>query len=221
MIAVILDLDNTLIVSKIDFAEMKRRIVAYLSSKGVPPHVANPNRSTHDITSTAAEYLRESKRDAEIRPIFEAIDHIMTEIELSTVNDATAIKGAKEALTRLRSRGAKIGILTRSCRSYATQVLTFTGLGQYVDQIAARDDCGNPKPDPSQLFALVDDLGARASETIMVGDHPIDALCAKNAGVRFIGVLTGSWTRDATEQLGPMILPSIADLPELLDRLVF
>ena len=60
-------------------------------------------------------------------------------------------------------------------------------------------------------------MKVNAEEVVMVGDHPVDALCARNAGIRFVGVLTGSWRKEQTEQLGSVVIPSVKELPDLLD----
>ncbi len=214
--AIILDFDHTLVMSKVDFAEMKRMIIDYLRAEGIPVTEADVNKLTYEITAGAVEHLKKQKREGEINRILGHVDDIRSEVEMKSADQASPIKGAKDTLQYLQSKGFKIGILTRGCRSYVTQVLTSSKMKEYVDEIAARDDCDNPKPDPTQMFILMDKMGANRSETIMVGDHPTDAQCAKNAGVRFIGVRTGSWGSDLTKRLGSTVIDSITTLPELL-----
>ncbi len=214
--AIIFDVDHTLVMSKVDFAEMKRMIVHYLRTENIPVKDKDAERLTYEITAGAAEHLKKQKREGETNRILDHVDGIMSEVEMKSVDQAIPIKGAKNTLQYLRNKGIKIGILTRGCRSYVTQVLTSNRMKEYVDEIAARDDCDNPKPDPTQMFILMDRMGVGKSETLMVGDHPTDALCAENAGVQFVGVRTGSWGRHLTERLGPMVIDTIADLPEFL-----
>jgi len=111
----------------------------------------------------------------------------------------------------------KVGILTRSCRKYADEVLRTTGLSVFVDAVAARDDCENPKPDPRQVYWLLDRMKLELHDVVMVGDHPTDSLCARNARIAFVGVLTGSWGPEQVRQLGSTVVPSVKDLPELLE----
>ncbi len=214
--AIIFDVDHTLVMSKVDFAEMKRMIVDYLRTEGIPVGDTDAKRLTYEITAGAVEYLKKQKREGEISRIMDRVDGIMSEVEMKSVDQALPIKGAKKTLQYLRDKGIKIGILTRGCRSYVTQVLTSSRMKECVDEIAARDDCDNPKPDPTQMFILMDRMGVGKNETLMVGDHPTDALCAENAGVRFVGVRTGSWGRQLTERLGPMVIDTIANLPEFI-----
>jgi phosphoglycolate phosphatase len=85
-----------------------------------------------------------------------------------------------------------------------------------VDEVAARDDCDNPKPEPNQVYWLMDKMKVKPDHVVMVGDHPIDLLCAKNAGVSFVGVLTGSWGMEQMKKLGPTVISSVKELPDLL-----
>jgi phosphoglycolate phosphatase len=60
-------------------------------------------------------------------------------------------------------------------------------------------------------------LGVEADDAIYVGDTTIDAEAAANAGLRFVGVLTGVTTRDEfTSYASLALLANVGELPELL-----
>jgi phosphoglycolate phosphatase len=134
---------------------------------------------------------------------------------MNSVAKATMIDGAYETLNVLRAARVRIGVLT-SCRKYAIEGLKETGLASLIDEIAARDDCEKPKPHPSHVYWLMKRMGVEPNTVIMVGDHPTDSVCAKNAHVEFVGVLTGSWGAEQTKQLGPTAISSVKELPTLL-----
>ncbi len=214
--AVIFDLDHTLIRSQIDFSEMKRRMLNYLRAEH-PEFVELDNRwTTYDIVGYTVKHLERQGIPETIPRVMCELDRIMADVEMASLSKVVLIDGAVEALSRLRNAGLKRGILTRSCREYAEEVLRTTGLSNFVDEVAARDDCENPKPDPGQVHWLLGKMKVSSDATVMVGDHPTDALCAKNAGIEFIGVLTGSWGQEQTKKLGQRIVPSVKELPDLL-----
>jgi len=214
--AVIFDLDHTLIMSGIDFPEMKTKIVNYLKQRLPSSEPLDGNRPTYEITRSAIQILQEHGLSQIIPEVVDEINRIMTDTEMKYVSKATLIEGAAEALKRLKGAGVKVGILTRSCRRYADEVLKATGLSALVDEVAARDDCANPKPDPTQVYLLMEKMNVKSDETVMVGDHPVDSLCARNSGVRFVGVLTGSWGAEQIKQLGSNLIPSVKELPDFL-----
>mgnify|MGYP001030020794 FL=1 len=214
--AVIFDLDHTLIMSGIDFPEMKAKIVNYLRQNLPSSEQVDSSRPTYEITQSAIHILQKHKLSRMVPEVVEEINRIMTDTEMKYVSQARLIEGAAEALKRLKNAGMKVGILTRSCRRYTDEVLKETGLSALVDEVAARDDCASPKPDPTQVYLLMQKMNTKPDVTIMVGDHPVDSLCARNSGVRFVGVLTGSWGSEQGTQLGSTIIPSVKELPGLL-----
>ena len=214
--AVIFDLDGTLIKSNIDFVKMKNMIIAHFRSLGVNSEDFSPLRPTFEIVQKGIELLRKKWPEGIVSEVRRHIDEIMTDVEMEQIDSVSVIAGVSETMKLLREKGIKIGILTRSCREYALKSLETTGLSKLVDSVAARDDVDRPKPDPNQVMMLANELDVKLEESLMVGDHPIDALCAKNSNVHFIGVLTGSSDADAFEKIGCRFIGSVNDLPRLL-----
>lgn len=216
--AVIFDLDGTLIRSSIDFVKMKNRIIAHFRSLGVDSEDFSSSRPTFEIVQKGIERLKKKSSEEIVSEVRRRINEIMTDVEMEQVDSVSAIAGVSETVKLLKEKGIKIGILTRSCREYALESLQTTGLSKLVDSVAARDDVDRPKPDPDQVIMLAQKLNVKLEETLMVGDHPIDALCAKNSNVHFIGVLTGSSDADAFRKIGCDLIGSVNDLPKLLLR---
>lgn len=213
--AVIFDLDHTLVRSGIDFLEMRTKVVEYLERR-FPTENFDRYKPSYEIVQTAVRILQDRGLSDSIPEMTEDVNKIMNTTEMKYSSKATSIEGAVETLRRLKKADLKIGILTRSCREYAEEVLKRTGLSEFVDEIAARDDSKNPKPDPAQIYWLLERMNVESNEVVMVGDHPVDSMCAKNAGIGFVGVLTGSWKEEQTIQLGPTVIPSVKELPNWL-----
>lgn len=71
------------------------------------------------------------------------------------------------------------------------------------------------------LLKLLEDFNVEPSEAIMVGDATTDVFMAQAAHVLPILVLTGQISAEEAPSLGVQyILPTIADLPELVSKLV-
>jgi len=73
------------------------------------------------------------------------------------------------------------------------------------------------KPDPSLLFALMEQMGATAQETLFVGDSNVDIRTAKNGGLTGCGVLWGFRTAAELRQEGAEYL---VETPEQLTELI-
>ncbi|HDO41452.1 MAG TPA: HAD family hydrolase, partial [Candidatus Bathyarchaeota archaeon] len=126
--------------------------------------------------------------------------------------------GALEVLGYLKSRGIKIGIITNGCRNYAMSIAKKFSLDKYVGAIVARDEVSDPKPNPKHLRVMLKILGVSAEETIFVGDHWIDASCARDAAVKFVLLKSGDkrWRFRAVNCMKFVIIEDLRDLLNLL-----
>lgn len=201
--AIVFDLDGTLIRSTIDFGKMKRRIIKALVAYGVKRNVFSNDWKTTRIMVSGEKFLRKTGLDEDcISEILDKVSEIMNKVELEKVSKTKQINGVIKTLLELRKRGLKIAVLTRGCREYALEALRVVGMLELIDSLLARDDTDRPKPDPNQLLKIIETLRVKAEETIMVGDSLLDALCAENAGIKFIGVLTGIATEEELRKIG-------------------
>jgi HAD superfamily hydrolase (TIGR01549 family) len=217
---IVFDLDGTLVQSAIDFRRMKGRMIEYLVSKGVDQGLLSPQETNVVILSKSEKNLTEKGvPQEEIKRILEHVEGIMNEVEMESVADAKEIEGAREALKKLKEQGYKTAILTRSNHDYSVETLRSTGLLGFFDLVLGREETPRPKPYPEALEHTAKLLRLRVDELILVGDHPIDMECAKNAKVRFIGVLTGSAKPETWREAGcSEVLPGVKELPEYLER---
>ena len=217
--AVIFDLDDTLIRSKIDYKKMKSTIIKFLVEVGVEPGLLSENMLNSELIKVAVEDLRKKeKSENTIRKVISKVNEIMNRFELESINDAKLMEGALEVLGYLKSRGIKIGIITNGCRNYAMSIAKKFSLDKYVDAIVARDEVSDPKPNPKHLQVMLKILGVSAEETIFVGDHWIDASCARGAAVKFVLLKSGD-KRWRFRDVNCMKFVIIEDLRDLLNLL--
>jgi len=217
--AIVFDLDGTLVHSAIDFRKMKGKMIEYLVSKGVDEGLLSPQETNVVILSKSEKNLAEKGvPQDEIKRTFEQVEEIMNEVEMESVADVTEIEGAKEALKKLKQQGYKTAILTRSHHDYSVETLRNTDLLPYFDLVLGREETPKPKPYAEALEHTAKLLKLNIDELILVGDHPIDLECARNAKARFIGVLTGSAKPETWREAGcNEVLTGVRELPEYLE----
>jgi phosphoglycolate phosphatase len=201
--AVVFDLDDTLVLSTVDYGKFKRLVIDKVVSRGEPSTMYDPKETVVNIVSRYERRMHEAGLpDEERRRRLAELDRIMDDVELERVTETKAIRGALELLELLRDRGIKIGVLTRGCRDYASAALSEAGLAKLIDAIECRNSETKAKPSPEAYLRLIGHLGVRKEETFFVGDHPIDAKCAANAGVPFVAVETGDVSPDDLKAAG-------------------
>jgi HAD superfamily hydrolase (TIGR01549 family) len=201
--AVIFDLDDTLVESTVDFAKFKRLVIQRIGQFGDDSSLYRPDETIVSIVARFEDRMRNRGVDEnKMRTMLAELDRIMDGVELERVSETTAINGAIELLGYLRTKGVRIGILTRGCEEYALTAMRITGMEALVDQVECRNSKTKAKPDPDSYLNLVRNLGVPKEETVFVGDHPIDAQCAANAGVPFLAVRTGDVPEEALRDAG-------------------
>ncbi|HEX9671203.1 MAG TPA: HAD-IA family hydrolase, partial [Thermoanaerobaculia bacterium] len=73
------------------------------------------------------------------------------------------------------------------------------------------------KPHPQMLWDLLEELGARQDEALMVGDTTHDLQMARSAGVAAVGVASGTQPRAELERLEPLAcLERVGELADWL-----
>jgi phosphoglycolate phosphatase len=73
------------------------------------------------------------------------------------------------------------------------------------------------KPNPTELYNLMDKFGADNQNTYFIGDGDTDVLAANNAGVNQIAVTYGYRDKEHLQKLGATVL---ADTPKDIQSLI-
>ena len=125
--------------------------------------------------------------------------------ECEFVSEAVPYPGSAECLPILKSRGLKVGILTRGSLEYATRALG--PLFEEFDVVMGRDysEYDNAKPSPKAMEEFAAELGVRPEEILYVGDNSTDWMSAHGAGASFVGVRTGSGSDEMWASVDPDI----------------
>jgi pyrophosphatase PpaX len=111
--------------------------------------------------------------------------------------------GALEAVRALKSRGARVGVVTSKLRSSAHRGLALCGFDGLFDVVIGADDVQRPMPDGEPVRRALDALGAAPEGAIMVGDSPHDIAAGRAAGVRTAAALWGPFPRSWLEREAP------------------
>ncbi len=124
--------------------------------------------------------------------------------------------GAASVLSALRSRGARLAVVTSKRNAVARRTMEVCGLWGAVDFVVGADDVVRGKPDPEPVRRALEalELGERAPDVLFVGDSPYDLISGRTAGTRTAAVSWGAFERSALEAEKPDYF--IEELGELL-----
>jgi len=130
------------------------------------------------------------------------------------------IPGARDAIMRLRSEGIRVALTSGFDRGLISEIVAHSGWGDLFDAIVYPDEVPAGRPAPYLIFqAMQKVLVQPVARVAAIGDTTLDLEAGANAGAGWvIGVLSGAHD---VETLGRAphthLLPSIADLPRLLE----
>ena len=120
---------------------------------------------------------------------------------------------------RLTARGVLLGIATNDAELAARHQAEALGLTPHLSFVAGYDSGFKPKPAPDMVQGFARTIGTEPARIAMVGDSLHDMEAARRAGAVAIGVLTGPLKRHEFAGHADHIIDSIADLPDLMDRI--
>jgi phosphoglycolate phosphatase len=201
--AIIFDLDGTLVESPLDFRAMHKSVVDLAARSGVPREEFHTAKSVPQMMEIATKWLREMNVGDGPALRFEAeANKSLDEIEMAALPQARPVPGVKEVLAALHEQGYRFGLLTRSCDTFARACLHKSELLPLFSRLRTRNDSGPAKPDPASLTVLLKDMDVVRDRTVFVGDRALDIECSRGAGVDFIGIVhPGAQAKEREEEL--------------------
>ena len=129
------------------------------------------------------------------------------------------LAGVESTLKTLRDRGYALAVITNKPASFSRRILDHLGVGHYFPVLYG-PDLAPAKPDPEMVSRSLSDLGFSAGEAVLVGDMRVDLETARNAGILFYAVATGSDSREDLAAAGPdRLLDRFEDLLSLFPPL--
>ncbi len=116
------------------------------------------------------------------------------------VQDTVFFDDSVAILQVLQQAGVKVGIVSTKMTYRILDSFSAHTSSMPVDEIIGGGEVKSHKPDPEGLNLMVEKLRVKKSDVLYVGDSHIDAETARNAGVDFAGVTTGTATKEDFEK---------------------
>lgn len=146
----------------------------------------------HPLAIQGVFTIEESRRER-LRRLFAELGEEISPATLAEVESAfneayhsvfLPVAGARALLAQLAGR-VGIGVLSNNVLSGLESMLRRLGLDEFFQVRVAADMVGVTKPDPAMFRYALDKFGAKAAETVMVGDSwKNDVLGAAAVGIR-------------------------------------
>lgn len=123
------------------------------------------------------------------------------------------VEGAAETLSKLHTRGYRLGIVTSGTERRVTREITQLGLASRFEAVICNEHIVNKKPHPEGLEKVMQRMSAAPEVCSYIGDAPEDVQMGKNALVLTVAVRSAYPTsRHLLEEQPDIHLESIAEL---------
>jgi phosphoglycolate phosphatase len=192
----IFDLDGTLVDSRIDLANSVNAMLRHYRK----PELASDVIGSY-IGNGAPMLVRRSLGDPDDENfVQEALLYFMAYYREHKLDTTYVYAGIKETLEAIAGRNGasglgnhapKMAVLSNKPVVPSQAIVEALGLGGYFFRVYGGNSFHTKKPDPAGVEALLQESGARADETVIVGDSDVDIITARNAGAYSVGVTYG------------------------------
>lgn len=122
-----------------------------------------------------------------------------------------------DTLDMLHRAGLRMAIASSRSRKSLEEYVSMFGIADYFDMLVGGNDVTNGKPSPEPVQKILDTCRWQASETITVGDAPVDILMGRGAATYTCAVTYGNGTRRELAATAPdFIIDSFNELSSIL-----
>ena len=135
--------------------------------------------------------LERAEPDADKAEIDRLLEYFREYYDEHCTDTTVPYPGIPELLSQLTEKGIKIAVATNKYQSAARKIIS-----EYFPDIPfvavfGQVDSRPTKPDPSIIFAILNDSPTPKAEVMMIGDSAVDIETARRACVDSIGVTWG------------------------------
>lgn len=182
----IFDLDGTLLNTLDDLASSVNATLKYFGY---------PTRTTKEVCDFIGNGIRLLVLRAlgcEPENFSEIFEYFKTYYAQHSTEQTKPYDGVMELLTRLKSQGKKLGIVSNKA-DFATKSLAKEYFGELIDvALGENEENGiRKKPAPDSVELALRQAGMTKKQAVYVGDSDVDIQTAKNAGLPCILVTWG------------------------------
>lgn len=209
--AVLFDLDGTLVNSLEDLATSCNFA---LESFGYATHETEKYRYFigNGMQTLIERILPEDKRDNETHK--KVFDVFYNHYSQHFVDKTKPYEGIPELLDNLKEKGLKTGIISNKKHEMTLEVVNKLFNTGVFNAVFGKMEGYPTKPDVKLTLKLMEKLGVKPDECVLVGDSGMDMAAAVNAGCKGVGVLWGFRTKEELLENGANYI--VSDTNEIL-----
>jgi len=182
---IIFDLDGTLVDSLADLTDATNYML-----KGFGRGELTRGEVRLLVGQGATRLVERAMPGASSGSIEEGVRLFLDYNDLHIADRTRLYPGVRETLPIL-GKGRFLSVISNKYEAHCRKLLAVLGVAGHFGAVLGADSYPARKPSPEPLLKLMEELGVKAAETIMVGDSSNDIIAGKGAGVVTIGCTYG------------------------------
>jgi phosphoglycolate phosphatase len=189
---VIFDLDGTLIDSRLDLVHSVNAALRHIGRPSLPDDVI-----ASYVGDGAPILIQRALGGEQVDEtiVRQGLQFFLSYYREHKLDHTTVYEGVKEALAAVQgvSNGVprRMAVLSNKPVIPSRAIVEALGLGTFFMQIYGGNSFATKKPDPEGARKLLDEVGVRPEEAVIVGDSHVDVETGRNAGLWTVGVNYG------------------------------
>jgi phosphoglycolate phosphatase len=183
------DLDGTLVDSRRDLADSANELIVELGGSPL-----TEDAIAGMVGEGAAMLVRRALRAARVTDAGAALKRFLEIYDTRLLRHTRVYAGMTDVVRFARTLG-RVAVLTNKPLAPSEAILQGLDLRELFDVVVGGDGPLPRKPDPSSLRALIEESGATAETSLLVGDSAVDLETAARADVRCCIVSFGFGSR--------------------------
>src|ERR1700722_11410710 len=218
---VIFDLDGTLIDSRLDLVHSVNAALRHIGRHELPDDVIASYVGDGAPALIQRALGGEATEEALVR---KGLEYFLAHYREHKLDHTTLYGGIKDALATLQhpshpspnnGKPRQLAILTNKPVIPSRAIVRALGLGPFFVQVYGGNSFASKKPDPQGARQLLQEIGVRPEETVIVGDSHVDIETGRNAGLWTVGVTYGFAPHTLSAPAPDVLLDTPAELSQV------
>ncbi len=187
---VILDLDGTIIDSRLDLVHSVNATLRHMQRPELPEDVI----ASYVGDGAPALIGRALGAEASNETLVNSgLEYFLTYYREHKLDHTRVYDGIPQALAAIRGgqRGCKMAVLSNKPVAPSRAIVEALGLGKFFVSVYGGNSFTTKKPDPLGAQTILWETGASPEQTLIVGDSGVDIATGRNAGLWTCGVTYG------------------------------
>jgi len=146
--------------------------------------------------------------------------HFQERARHSVSEQSIPLEGVDSCLRELRAEGYAMAVASTKIRAHIDSIVRKHDWHELFDLIVGSDQVSRVKPDPEIFQMVIDEMGFKAGESLVIGDTHNDVIAARHIPVQVVAVESDFGCPDLLDESAPDFrIASLGELPALIRRL--